>query len=331
MVFVGIEHGSTAVRCSILKNKKYINFEIERTLNKTLKKVSILKKIKKYLDLDDIKLLSLTYSMGDAIDKILPINKVKNRGVLSTRGVGEIRGLGERIFDEVKESKIPGVVIPGLHKNCSFLNEDLRLLYSHHAAPDKVAAAFFAASLFKKKGIKLDFILSDVSSNTVTVIVKDGKLIGGIDASSGAPGIMQGCLDVEAIRKIDDKILTANQAFSSGGLASKHFGDARQFFKALEKRDSKAKRLIKTLSRAVASEILSLLVYVNPEIIVIRGKIGTLSEPLDFREEVKKNISKFLEVPIILIDNFSAAKGAALIAKAVYFGEREILGIEVLE
>ncbi|MFQ6105632.1 MAG: methanogenesis marker 12 protein, partial [Candidatus Hydrothermarchaeaceae archaeon] len=53
--------------------------------------------------------------MGDGISKITDIRKVKNRGVLAGR-TGKYIGTGTRVFDEIKASGMPAVVIPGLHR-----------------------------------------------------------------------------------------------------------------------------------------------------------------------------------------------------------------------
>ncbi len=46
-------------------------------------------------------------------------------------------------------------------------------------------------------------VVSDVSSNTVTLLVTSGKLVGAFDACIFAPGLLHGAHDVDAIRRID--------------------------------------------------------------------------------------------------------------------------------
>ena len=65
-----------------------------------------------------------------------------------------------------------------------------------------------------------DVIVSDVSSNTVTLLVSAGKLVGAFDACIFAPGMLHGALDVDAIRKIDSGECTANEAFQHAGCSS---------------------------------------------------------------------------------------------------------------
>ena len=61
-------------------------------------------------------------------------------------------------------------------------------------------------------------MVSDASSNTVTLLVTGGKLIGAFDACIFAPGTRYGALDVDAIRKIDAGECTANEAFQRAGV-----------------------------------------------------------------------------------------------------------------
>ena len=61
-------------------------------------------------------------------------------------------------------------------------------------------------------------IVSDISSNTVTLAVASGKVIGAIDACIFAPGVHHGPLDLQAIRNVDDGFQTANQAFIEAGV-----------------------------------------------------------------------------------------------------------------
>jgi len=58
-----------------------------------------------------------------------------------------------------------------------------------------------------------DVIVSDVSSNTVSLLISGGKLVGAFDACIFAPGTLHGALDVDAIRRVDAGKCTANEAF----------------------------------------------------------------------------------------------------------------------
>lgn len=46
-------------------------------------------------------------------------------------------------------------------------------------------------------------IIADISSNTVCILVEDGKIKGAMDACVGAMGFIHGPLDLDMIRDID--------------------------------------------------------------------------------------------------------------------------------
>ncbi|MHC1585116.1 MAG: methanogenesis marker 12 protein, partial [Candidatus Syntropharchaeia archaeon] len=209
-MFLGIDHGTRGIRFACEQKK----FEIQRKKASLLSHSQILRSIEEglFISLPDVKLAALTYSMGDGISKITDIRKVSNRGIKSNKGAGKIVGGGTKIFDAIKESGIPAVVIPGIHAE---MDIDPRMkVFSHSASPEKVGCAYLV--------YKMDFesfILCDISSNTVTIGVANGRILGGIDAPIFAPGMYQGPLDLKAIREVDEGLITANEAFSGGGIA----------------------------------------------------------------------------------------------------------------
>ena len=108
-------------------------------------------------------------------------------------------------------SGIPAIVIPGLHRGSP---TDPRFkAYSHQTSPEKIGIAYEI-----RHDLGDDLIISDISSNTVTLLVTAGKLIGAFDACIFAPGTLHGALDVDAIRKIDGGVCTANEAFQHAGV-----------------------------------------------------------------------------------------------------------------
>ena len=117
--------------------------------------------------------IALTYSMGDGISRITPIGRVEGRGIRSREGAGKHIGGGTRVFDQIRESDLPAVLIPGLHRDSP---TDTRFrVYSHQASPEKIGIAYRVSD-----DLGRDFIVSDVSSNTVTLLVKDGLITGGL-------------------------------------------------------------------------------------------------------------------------------------------------------
>ena len=149
--------------------------------------------------------------MGDNFSSITSVGKVKNRGLLSREGAGQHIGGGTKVFDEVAKSGIPVIVIPGIHRGSP---TDPRFkAYSHQSSPEKVGIAYEVTRVLGD-----NIVVSDVSSNTVTLLVTGGKLVGALDACIFAPGSLHGALDVDAIRRIDAGECTANEAFQHAGV-----------------------------------------------------------------------------------------------------------------
>jgi len=326
MITVGIDHGTSGITTCIKYNGKKTIFKLKRT---ELKEKSYLEELKKYIPLENIDLIALTYSMGDGINKILPIEKVKNRGILSAEGAGEKIGGGTKVYDEIKDSGIQTVVIPGLHRGIECLDERFRALYSHIASPEKVSIAYYA---HKKFGFN-DFILSDVSSNTVTLIIKDGVILGGFDACIGAIGILHGPIDLEMIRKIDAGEITANDAFSKAGavkIAKIYEGveDTKKTIIDKYNTDKNCKLAIDSLILSVSMEINGLLPLItnkNKKNVVLAGSIGTLRSPID----IPKKLKELINARIYSLYGESGAIGGAIIAEDILKGKDNILGIKV--
>ncbi len=323
MITVGIDHGTSGITTCIKNNKKKIIFKLKRSelINK-----SYLEELKKHVNIDDIDLLVLTYSMGDGIDRILPIEKVKNRGVKSIEGAGKKIGGGTKVYDEIKESGIPTVVIPGLHRNIKCLDERFRALFSHIASPEKISIAYYAHKVFRLD----NFILSDISSNTVTLLIKNKIFFGGFDACIGAIGMLHGPIDLEFIRLIDEKKITANDAFSQAGavkIAKLYKGVENTKEEILKNyhKNKNCKLAVDSLVLSVSMEINSLLPLSNKKIVVLSGSVGTYRENID----IPKMIKKYVNAKIFTLSGESGAIGGAIIGEDILKGKRDILGIPV--
>lgn len=195
-MFVGIDHGTTAMRFASTDGSR---LKISRTDARSF----TLRDLAPLGTTGEMEGIAVCYSMGDAISAITPIGQVPGRGVVSREGAGEHIGGGTRVYDEVKASGLPAVVIPGLHRGSP---TDQRFsAYSHQASPEKIGIAYRVA-----KDLGTDFVVSDVSSNTVTVLVVEGRIVGAFDACIFAPGMRHGAIDVDAIRRIDRGETTAN-------------------------------------------------------------------------------------------------------------------------
>lgn len=306
MVFIGMDHGTTGISFCIMSDDGEVIdvFKIGREESKQ-GKVSAIEELSKRVDLNSIDLMAVTYAMGDGINKIQNITQVKNRGILSINGAGKVTGGGTSVFSEIEDSNIPAVMIPGLHKDSDSLDKLFRAAYSHQASPEKVSICYNA---FLETGWK-NMIVADISSNSVDILIENGKIKGAMDACLGAMGIVHGPIDLEMIRQIDEEDFSANNRFSHAG--------------AIKIAD------IDTLIMTVAMEIAGLDVVCENEIegIVLTGSVGSATKPFNFENEINKYFKNKYSLKIISKE--SGAIGAAQIARDVYNGKKEILGILV--
>lgn len=332
MVFIGMDHGTTGISFAILNDEGEVLevFKISREDSKA-GKVSAIEEISKRVDLDDIELMVVTYAMGDGFDKIVSMNKVENRGIISIGGAGKVTGGGTSVYSEIEKSDIPAVMIPGLHKDCEFLNPLFRAAYSHHASPEKVSIVYNAYLETNWDNM----IVADISSNSVDLLIQNGQITGAVDACCGAMGIVHGPIDLEMIRDIDEGKRTANECFSHAGAVKIANIDNKVAFmkndllKMYEEGNEDAKLAIDSMIMTVAMEIAGL-IAVADEIdgIVLTGSMGSMKEPVDFEAEINKYFKNKYEMKIISSE--SGAIGAAQIAKDIANGKDNILGIDVV-
>lgn len=332
MVFIGMDHGTTGISFCIMSDDGDVMdvFKIGREESKK-GIVSASEELKKRVDFSSVKLMAITYAMGDGISQILPTSQVKDRGILSINGAGKVTGGGTSVFSELENLEIPSVMIPGLHKDSDSLDKLFRAAYSHQASPEKVSISYNA---FKQTGWS-NFIVADISSNSVDILIENGKIKGAIDACLGAMGVVHGPLDLEMIRDIDEGKSSANESFSHAGaikiaeIDGKVANMKNQLLDNYKDGDEKAKLAIDTLIMTVAMEIAGLELVCENDIegIVLTGSIGSATEPFNFKDEINKYFKNKYDLKIISSE--SGAIGAAQIAMDVYNGGKEILGIEV--
>ncbi len=288
-MFIGIDHGTTAMRFAGDSGQ----FKISREAAKRFK----IRDLSKLCPIDKIEGIALCYSMGDNISSITTISKVKNRGLISQDGAGKHIGGGTRVFDEVAKSGIPAIVIPGLHRGSP---TDPRFkVYSHQSSPEKIGIAYEVGY-----ALGSDFIVSDASSNTVTLLVTSGKLVGAFDACIFAPGTLHGALDVDAIRRIDAGECTANEAFQHGGVNFSVPEDER----------------MRSIALFAAMECAALLLLNNRARVAIAGSLASVIAP-----EVKALLGR----DVAVFDEWCASRGLVRIARDVFSGKTEILGLDV--
>jgi putative methanogenesis marker protein 12 len=288
-MFIGIDHGTTSLRFSTGDTWFKISREEAREFR--------WQDLGRLCPLNEIEGIALTYSMGDRITMITPIQDVENRGVVSREGAGKHVGGGTRVFDQVRQSGLPALVIPGLHRGSP--TDGRFKVYSHQASPEKIGIAYRVA-----RDLGSGFVVSDVSSNTVTLLVTGGRITGAFDACIFAPGLEHGALDVAAIRKIDAGEITANEAFRTAGVNHTLPPDMRT----------------QAVAMFAAMECAAMLLLSPLAGVALAGTLAPL---------VADGVSVLLERPVKVYDEWSASQGLAWIARDVFSGRKEILGIGV--
>jgi putative methanogenesis marker protein 12 len=290
-MFIGIDHGTTAMRFA--SDTGQFKLTREEATGFTVADLSRL------CPPDEIEGIALCYSMGDNFSKIANIKKIKNRGIVSREGAGKHIGGGTKVFDEIKKSGIPTVVIPGLHRGSP---TDPRFkVYSHQSSPEKIGIAFEVCH-----DLGDDVVVSDVSSNTVTLLVTAGRLVGAFDACIFAPGTRHGALDVDAIRRVDAGECTANEAFQQAGVDY-----------SLPDEDNLR---IRTVAMFSAMECAALLLLNSRARVALAGSLAPLIAP---------DVESLLGMDVAVYDEWCASRGLAKIARDVFSRTQEILGLGV--
>jgi putative methanogenesis marker protein 12 len=233
----------------------------------------------------------------EALRSVIRWGTIFHRGLISRDGAGQHIGGGTRVFDQVAKSGIPTVVIPGLHRGSP---TDPRFkVYSHQSSPEKIGIAYEVSCALGD-----DVVVSDISSNTVTLLISSGKLVGAIDACIFAPGSLHGALDVDAIRRIDAGECTANEAFQHAGVN----------FSLPEK------ERMRSVAMFAAMECAALLLLNNRARVALAGSLAPVIAP-----EVKALFGR----DVAVFDEWCASRGLVRIARDVFCGKTEILGLDV--
>lgn len=330
-----MDHGTTAVSFNIIdENKNHVAYFKLKRDKLSNNEVSFKDTLSQYVDVEDIELLAITYAMGDNINKITPIKKVNNRGIKSINGAGLVTGGGSKVYDEILELNIPSVLIPGLHKDCDFMDKRFTALYSHCASSEKVSLSYYA---YEK--LKLDnMIIADISSNTVCILVEEARIKGALDACIGACGFIHGPLDLDMIRDIDSDKKTANECFSNAGICKIAGVEAKvtdikdEIIKKAANNDEKALLAIDSMVMSVVMEIYGLYGIADnkPDAIVLTGSGGVMKEPVNISDKIREKIEKI--APVYTLTEKSGAIGSSLIAYDIARNKKEkILGIPIIK
>ena len=286
-MYIGIDHGTTALRFAAGDR----HFKVPRTEARDFS----IEDLERICPLDEIEGIAVCYSMGDGIAAITDIRKVENRGVISREGAGKHIGGGTKVYDEVEASGIPAVVIPGLHRGSP---TDPRFkVYSHQTSPEKLGIAFEVMQTLGP-----DFIVADVSSNTVSLLVSDGRVVGAFDACVFAPGTTHGALDVDAIRAIDWGQTTANDAFLHAGVDETLPEDER----------------LSALALFAAMECASLKLLNHGAKVALAGSKAPV---------IADEVRSLLGEEIYVYDEWCASKGLSKMAEFVFTKRAGVLGL----
>ena len=289
-MFVGIDHGTSALRFSAGDGRRF-KVRREEAVSFCAADLSRLGPV------ESIEGIALTYSMGDNFTAVTPVGSLVNRGLVSREGAGKHTGGGTRVFDQIAASGIPAVAIPGLHRGSP---TDPRFgAYSHQASPEKVGIAYRVM-----EDLGGDLVISDVSSNTVTMVVREGRLVGALDACIFAPGMEHGPLDVDAIRSIDRKERTANEAFLHAGVNHTLPEGMR----------------LPALALFSAMECAALLLLNPGARVALAGSMAPA---------IAGEVQALLGRDVAVYDEWCAADGLAMIARRVFSGTSCILGLDV--
>jgi len=309
-MFLGIDHGTTAIRFATEVGSSY---EISRSMAARLSYEQILSRIEENLGPERVDLVALSYSMGDGLTSIVRLEDAPNRGLISQDGAGLHQGGGTRVFEAIRASSWPAILLPGIHR-ASRIDPRFRV-FSHGMSPEKVGLAY---RVFRRGSSS--FIVCDASSNTVSFAVLDGEIVAAIDAPIFAPGLLQGPLDVQAIRDVDRGKLTANQAFNWGGILSK------MGRKGLDQCSAKERHLaMESLALFAAMEVSALQVLCR-DLGHDQPALFLAGSPA---REIEPRVSVLLGRGVLPLERSEAAQGCAWIAEDVFSGKQSILGIAV--
>lgn len=328
-----MDHGTTGVSFTILPSSADTNevehFKIGRE-NLSLQELSAIEELSKRVDLNKIKLMAITYAMGDGLNSIKPLNMVEDRGIISIGGAGKVTGGGTSVYEEIENSGLPTLLIPGLHKNTPCMDPRFKVAYSHHGSAEKISIAYNA---FLETSWE-NMLVADISSNTVTILVQDSEIKGAMDACLGAMGVVHGPLDLEMIRSVDDGNKTANECFSHAGAVKIAQIDTKvsraktELLEKFLKGDDQAILALDTMLMTIVMEIWGFMgIAEKIEGIVLTGSIGSMEEPVNFFGALKDYFEDI--VPVISLPHTSGSMGSAQIARDIYNGKKDILGIKV--
>jgi len=101
-----------------------------------------------------------------------------------------------------------------------------------------------------------------------------------------------------------------------------------KLLKKYQSGDYKAELAFRTMIMTIIMEIWGLAGIANKiDGIILTGSIGSMNTPFNFFDIIKNKVKVL--APVVKLPSTSGSVGSSQIAKAVYEGEKDILGIKV--
>ncbi|NPB02557.1 MAG: methanogenesis marker 12 protein [Methanopyri archaeon] len=330
-MYVGIDHGTSGYRVAVLEDGEGPEVVAEVGRREVAKRGflgSLPGDVVRALR--DAECVCCNYGMGDALTAFTPIDEAEDMGgagygLAATGGAGVELGSGKVYVRDLhslaSENGVPVYLAPGIHRDTPSLDPCFRV-FSHVGSGEKFGTARMALEVTGSD----DVVVCDASSNVVSLVVKEGRVVGGIDACLGAPGVLHGPLDLEAIREVDSGEKSANEAFSTGGIV-KVAGcvdpDPERAVSSFLKRCGREERRV--LAKLIAWEVCGLADVFDLDVLALGGSLARDEAFLDELEDALGNRFNVLEV----LPDEPAAKGLAMIARDISEGARSVLGVPV--
>ncbi len=319
-MYVGIDHSTTGVKTSILSDDgSRETFVIERSPeNENEWRYTDL--LAEYVDLDAIRMAAIGYSYGDNFGDIRLIDAVENRGVVDNLGAGHPSGTGSKVFDDLKTSAVPCVSFPGVNHNIECLHPYFRH-YETITGADKIAMTRYAQEQFS--GDANHFIAVNASSSAMATLVHQGTLVGAFHWI----GLVHGWAGLGSIRRVLRDECNLSDIFMDAGLLR------RSGYTFEDVKGTPDPELLEMVYLATLHNVYSLRAFVEHihddplDGIVLSGRLSRLESPIDMREKLQTSLGEL--APVTHCQKYGTATGAALIAKDVYEGEQDVLGLPV--
>ncbi|WP_123537294.1 hypothetical protein [Halosimplex salinum] len=320
-MYVGIDHSTTGIKVAGVGDDGELTtaFRIDRRNVDTAE--SVLEKLDERIGLSEVSLATITYAFGDAIATVEGIEQVPNRGVTDLVGLDYGTGAGATVFDRLRDSDVPAVVLPGVHRGLDTLHEFFRH-YSTLAGADKVASIRYALERFASEfGHSGTFIWVCASSSCMAGLVCDGRLKGFFHWV----GPVHGWPDPEAIRRGVESDF--ENVFMQCGLVPRRGDDLT------EVHDISDPDLLESVYWSAIQNVYALYPFARElgadglDAVVLSGRLMRREQPFPLGRRVYESCLDL--APVRFAEPYTSAQGAALVAKDVATGADHVLGIPV--